>query len=619
MCGIAGILTFDGRPVVADDLVALTDALAHRGKDHAATLCGGSRPGALSAYPGIGFGHRRLSIIELSSESDQPMSYGAPPLWITYNGEIYNFEALRSELQQLGCRFRTGSDTEVILAAYAVWGDRCLTRFNGMFAFAIWDEAKQELFCARDAIGIKPFYYTHDASTFQFASEARALARVGRRDLDAEAVTSYLLAMYVPGPRSMFAGVRKLMPGRFLRVSRDGTLVVREFWTPPANESVATSLDDAAVHVRALLDRAVAAQLRSDVPLGALLSGGFDSGMIVASAAEAGATIHTYSAGFDDPRQTNELPIARALAKRYGTRHRERVIRTDEVTACLDRAMASMSEPVADSAVVPTYCLAQMAAEDGVKVLLSGTGGDEVFAGYPRYVGATTARRVLLRMPQGLRRGAASLLASQSALAARLKHRGFDMLMTTGGSPRLARLSVPDEPAFATYLDGLAADLFPDAPPADPLYEHMCFDLRVYLPDLLLMLLDQLTMAHTVEGRVPLLDVDLIAASYRLPAALHASSHTTRRLMRRMAVDRVDPQTLHAVKQGFSGPMGRWMTDNRDIARERTMAVRSIPALAAMPVEELWAAGASERYPRWAMEVFSLFAFSTWYYGHAAA
>jgi asparagine synthase (glutamine-hydrolysing) len=432
-------------------------------------------------------------------------------------------------------------------------------------------------------------------------------------------VISYLLAMYVPGPRSMFAGVRKLLPGRFMRVGRDGTIVTRSFWALPSGEAVNASPDDAAAELGALLDRAVAAQLRSDVPVGAFLSGGFDSGMIVASAAAAGATIHTYSAGFDDPRQTNELPIAKSLATRYGMRHRERVIRSDELVGCLDRAMAAMSEPVADSAVVPTYCLAEMAAEDGVKVLLSGTGGDEVFAGYPRYIGATLARRVLLRIPQGLRRRAADLAGGQAALAARLRHRGFDMLMTTGGSPRLARCMVSDERAFAAYLDGLAADLFPQAPPVDPLYEHMSFDLRVYLPDLLLMLLDQLTMAHTVEGRVPLLDVDLIGASYRLPPALHASSTETRRLMRRMAADRVDPRTLQVGKQGFSGPMSRWMTENRETARERTMAVRDIPVLATMPVEDLWAANAVARYPRWAMETFTLFAFSTWYFGHAAA
>jgi asparagine synthase (glutamine-hydrolysing) len=620
MCGIAGILTFDGRPVDVEELTSLTHALAHRGKDHAATVVGGLARGQLSAYPGIGLGHRRLSIIDLSSDSDQPMRYGTPPVWITYNGELYNFEALRAELVGLGCRFRTGSDTEVVLAAYSLWGESCLTRFNGMFAFALWDEAKQTLFCARDALGIKPFYYSHDGGAFRFASEARALARLGRHDLDPDAVTAYLLSMYVPGHRSMFATVSKLLPGRFMRVGRDGTVVIRQFWRPPAGETSTTSAEAAALKLRGLLDRAVAMQLRSDVPVGALLSGGFDSGMIVASAAQAGATLHTYSAGFDDSRQVNELPIARALAARYGTRHRERVIKSDELAACLDRAMACMSEPVADSAVVPTYCLAEMAAEDGVKVLLSGTGGDEVFAGYPRYIGTALPRRLLLGLPQGLRRRAADVLGSQAALSARLRHRGFDMLMTTGGSPRLARLAFADERAFATYLEKLAADLLPPLSPAvDPLYEHMQFDLTVYLPDLLLMLLDQLTMAHTVEGRVPLLDVDLIAASYRLPAALHASSTETRRLMRRMAVDRVDPRTLTAPKQGFSGPVGRWMTDNRETVEERTMAVRDIPALSSIPVAELWAQGAADGNPRWAMEVFSLFAFATWYYGHATA
>jgi asparagine synthase (glutamine-hydrolysing) len=621
MCGIAGILSFEGRTIAESEIEALTGALAHRGRDCAARALGGPTRGALSSYPGVALGHRRLSIIDLSPQSAQPMRSQAGGTWIVYNGELYNYLELRAQLVAEGHAFRTESDSEVVLVAYEAWGEACLARFNGMFAFAIWREDTQSLFCARDPIGIKPFYYTVDGRTFRFASESQALTRDREASLAPGAVAAYLLSMYVPRQLSIIAGVKKLLPGHFMQVSRDGEVRVRAYWTPPAAGRRFLSPEDAAAELLESLDRAVLAQLRSDVPVGALLSGGFDSGMIVASASRGGGQLHTYSVGFDDTAQVDELPIARSVAARYGTIHHERVIHGDEVIDMLDRALGSMSEPAADSAMVPTYCLSEMAASDGVKVLLSGTGGDEVFAGYTRYVGSSWRRRVLFQFPWFLREWLGRSLFRRSAFGARLRHPSLDMVMYTGGSVPMARQLFPDGRSFGAFLEELALEVFPrQEPDTRGLYEHMRFDLQVYLPDLLLMLLDQLTMAHTVEGRVPLLDVELLGAAYSLAPELHANplEASTRRLMRRMAADRVDPRTQTGPKQGFSGPVATWIARNRERFRERVMEVREIDATAGLRLDRLWDSNAERTNPFWATEVFSLYCLATWHRSHVS-
>lgn len=622
MCGIAGILNFDGRPVDAHEIEVLTDALAHRGRDNAAIALGGASRGRLSAYPGLALGHRRLSVIDLSAESAQPMTIQDGHLWIVYNGELYNYLELRKELVKVGHRFRTHSDTEVVLVAFLAWGEACLARFNGMFAFAIWNEATQSLFCARDPLGIKPFYYAHDELSFRFSSESQALVRGKGLVLDPQAVTSYFLSMYVPRQLSIFSGVHKLLPGHSIRVTRDGKVSVNSYWTLPPVGHRSCAPADAAKELEESLHKAVAFQLRSDVPVGVLLSGGFDSGMIVASAFRRAAPLHTYSVGFDDGVQFNELPIAKALASRYGTLHHERLIRSEEVMGLLDRAITGMSEPVADSAMVPTFCLSQMAAEDGVKVLLSGTGGDEVFAGYSRYVGSSGRRKMLYWLPRFLRQFLGRTVWRHTTFGARLRHASLDMMLATGGSVRLAGQFFQSERAFNDFLEELVQNVFP-APATDSqeLYGNMQFDLQVYLPDLLLMLLDQLTMVHTIEGRVPLLDLELISASYSFASELHAAPFRseTRRLMRAMAANKLDPRTLTSQKQGFSGPVKFWIEQNRSMFMERVMAARDIALLRELPLENLWSIDAQEKNPYWAMEAFSLYCFSTWYHAHASS
>lgn len=626
MCGIAGILRFHGQAVDTASIEAMTNAIAHRGRDSAGLVLGGSQRDVAGnllapAYPGLALGHRRLSVIDLAAHSAQPMFSGDRRFCIVYNGELYNYLLLREELSKTGYPFATQSDTEVVLAAYAIWGADCLPRFNGMFAFAVWDERERTLFCARDAIGVKPFYYTLDERGFRFASESRALVDADTR-LAPLAVTAYFFSMYAPRHLSIYEGVHKLLPGHSLRISTDGKTSTTAWWRMPPSAIVDDDAETAAQRMQALLDRAVKTQLQSDVPVGALLSGGFDSGMIVASAAAQIDKLHTYSVGFEGGNQDSELPVAHAMAQRYGTEHHERIIRNNEVMGMLDHALAGMSEPVADSAMVPTWCLSKMAADDGVKVLLSGTGGDEVFAGYSRYVSSTRSRQLMYGVPASLRRMIGHLLPGNPVLSARLLHPALDMSIFTGGSPALAGQALPGGVSMRAFLETMARDVYPRGQQhAANLYEHMQFDLQVYLPDLLLFLLDQLTMAHTVEGRVPLLDTDLIAASYALRPMLHAdpAKAETRRLMRRMAQARLDPRTFTARKQGFSGPVRAWIAANRDTFRERTMAIRHIPGLEHLQPERWWQRASVEQNPYWAQEVFLLYCFTTWYqlHGHA--
>lgn len=613
MCGIAGVLRFDGVPAGRAEVEAMTDAIAHRGRDSVGFAIGSE--GDLGS-PYLSLGHRRLSVIDLSTTAAQPMFSQDRRLCIVYNGELYNYPRLKSELQRDGFTFRTNSDTEVILAAYEAWGKECLTRFDGMFAFAIWDDRSKVLFCARDAVGIKPFYYRLDPGGFRFSSESRALAKPA---LDHTAVAAFLFSMYVPRELSIFAGVSKLLPGCWLEVNVDGRYVKKQWWQLPPTSTRRIAPAEAADCLLKSLDEAVKLQLQSDVPIGAFLSGGFDSGMLVASAAKRTSKLHTYSVGFDDPRQFNELPIAGDLASRYGTQHHAFTLSSRDSLGILDKALAVMAEPVADSAMVPTWYLASRAAIDGVKVLLSGTGGDEVFGGYSRYIASSWRRRALYGLPGPVRGLMARMLPTENLLGARLRYPSIDMAIYAGGSADLAAMYLGGSRQLAEFIDQLATGIFPSSISAMPsLYRHMAFDLQVYLPDLLLMLLDQLTMAHTVEGRVPLLAVDLIGQSYSLPPDLHADSkaNINRKLMRRMAEGRLDPRSFSAPKQGFSGPVRSWIADNQSAFQERTMAIKEIPGMEELSPELWWRVPASARNIKWAHEVFLMYSFATWYHAN---
>lgn len=614
MCGIAGIIKFDNRKVSPHEISSNCNRQVHRGKDASGIWL--QEMDDRCSYQGIALGHRRLSIIDLSSTSSQPMGY-KERYWITYNGELYNYLGVRKTLASLGHEFHTNSDTEVILAAYAQWKEKCLSMFNGMFAFGIWDNIEKKMFCARDPLGIKPFYYKLDNEQLSFASESQALSSGNGISLNRNALVAYLFANYVPNNMSIYEGVQKLQPAHYMIIDTSGHIIMKSYWVPPTDKiRKRTRPEEASENLLYVLDKSVESQLVGDVKVGAFLSGGFDSSMIVASAAKHYEGMNTYSVGFDDGLQQNELPVADALAKRYHTRHTERIISSNEVIGFLDKSLSAMSEPVADSAIVPTYCLSEMAAADSVKVLLSGTGGDEVLGGYTRYIGYNHARSLWLKTPFLVRRMLGGLVRKNAPFKARLLNPGIDMMLLSGGAPMLANSYFSRQTDFYRYITEDIIGRFPEIDSNQPLfYKHINFDLRVYLPDLLLYTLDQLTMANTVEGRVPLLDIDLIKQSYQYAPDMHVSHDQTRLLMRLMAKGRVDDRTLSGKKQGFSGPVRHWITQNHSVFKERIMALSDIDMLKQIKLDAYFAEKKTSD-SMLASEMFILFCFSTWYYSH---
>ena len=297
MCGITGFLNFKGVPVDRNRLVDVTNSIEHRGHDSADVRVGGMAENCISSYVGIGLGHRRLSIIDLSEEASQPMSYGGIRYSIVYNGEMYNYLELKEELLKKGHSFKTKSDTEVVLAAYSEWGKDCLLHFNGMFAFALWDEDRRTLFCVRDPVGIKPFFYTLDENGFCFSSESKSLQKDRILTLDSDSLTCYLLSMYVPGEKSFYSGIKKLPAGHYMEISTTGEIFFNRYWEVPKSGYKKMNVEDAARVLEEQLDKSIKRQIISDVPVGAMLSGGFDSGLIVAMSSKHLKSLHTYSIG----------------------------------------------------------------------------------------------------------------------------------------------------------------------------------------------------------------------------------------------------------------------------------------------------------------------------------
>ena len=587
MCGIAGTIRFDGGAVDADAVARMLARLHHRGQDRCEVRVGSMHSredGAMSRRANVALGHRRLSIIDLSDCASQPMSYAEGRLWISFNGEIYNYIELRDELRALGYSFTTQSDTEVILAAYDCWGEGCVRRFNGMFAFALWDDATQRLFCARDHLGIKPFYFHRSGKELAFASESQALRDWHHNTLNPDALASYLLGLYVPAGWSIFAGVAKLLPGHTLTAHSSGEVTITRYW----HLSRIADLEDtplARAEMERLLDRAVTRQLRSDVPVGALLSGGVDSATIVALAARQQHDLYTYSVAFEG-HPVNELPAAAAIAKRYGTRHREVMLGEKESMGNLDAALAHLSEPIADPSLVPSFVLPRLATSDGVRVLLSGTGGDEIFGGYERYVGgASWQRRVLSAMPEAARLLASRMLPRASKLGARLASPYLDMLFTTAGSFDLFAAMMTRGEIRADFLDRLTS-AFPDPHVRNDslLYKQMGFDLSVYLPDEILYLFDQMSMASTIEGRVPLLDVDVVEMSFRFPPRSHVNGGRTKVLFREIAEPLLGHEHVWRKKHGFSGPVPWWVNHNRRRFADAAHSIVEIPGLEGLDV-----------------------------------
>lgn len=568
MCGIAGLYhPQQPRPLPEDRVRAMIATLSHRGPDG---------DGIWSA-PGVVFGHRRLSIIDVAG-SPQPMPSPDGRYHISYNGEVYNYRALRSELERSGARFRTDGDTEVILAAFAAWGPRCLDRLEGMFAFAIHDAADGSLFLARDRLGVKPlFYATLADGTLAFASELKALLTLPtlRVVADVCAVEDYLAFGYVSDDASIVAGVKKLAAGHYWHLKRDGhPAEPTRWWAPDFSRRIAASEGEAAEHLSHLLRAAVRSRMVSDVPLGAFLSGGVDSSAVVALMAEASAdAVQSCSIGFDDPT-LDETRYADVIARRFATDHVARTVSADDF-ALADTVAALCDEPFADSSALPTYRVSELARER-VTVALSGDGADEAFAGYRRLVFQHQEERARSWLPAGLRSAVLGPLANAwpelgwaprplraKATLTNLARDGAEAYARSIGimSPEArARLLTP---AARQALQGHVAEhrwirTMAEAPVSEPLDAAQYADLLIALPGDILTKVDRMSMGVSLEAREPLLDHHLIEFAASLPAAMRVRGAQGKWLMKRALEGVLPHDLLYRPKMGFVTPLTRW-------------------------------------------------------------
>ena len=568
MCGLAGIVSSHHVCVDESILLAMRDEQLHRGPDEAGLYLG----------EGVGLAHRRLSIIDLS-HGQQPMVDEAAGLALIYNGELYNFKLLKAELEALGTVFTSHSDTEVLLRAWQQWGEACLPRLVGMFAFAIWDMRAQRVYLARDQIGIKPLYYGFTSSgDLVFASELKGLlAHPGvERRLDPQALEDYLALGYVPDPKSIYRGIFKLPPGHWLSWRADDPEPVpQQYWDVPFDRTVAMPTDEAAAQLRSLLDEAVAGQMIADVPLGAFLSGGVDSSAVVASMSRASRQpVRTCSIGFDQG-DFDETVYARRVARHLHTRHFERQVSADDY-ALLDTLAAVYDEPFSDSSALPTYRVCELARTQ-VTVALSGDGGDENFAGYRRYRLHAWESSLRARLPLSLRKRVFGLLGgiypkadwaprplrAKTTLQA-LAHDDVEAYYHSVSITPAAMRQRLYSASFKRELQGysaLAVFRFhaKRAPTDHPLLLAQYLDLKTWLPGDILTKVDRASMAHSLEVRVPLLDHRLVEWASSLPPGLKLKGGTGKYLLKKALEPDLPHEVLYRTKMGFSVPLAAWL------------------------------------------------------------
>lgn len=574
MCGIFGVLKLDGVLDREESFLSrATDLLIHRGPDASGQFLN----------PQVYLGHRRLSIIDLHT-GDQPMFNEDGSVCVIFNGEIYNFQEIRRDLEARGHLFKTNSDTETIVHAYEEWETSCVDRFRGMFAFAIWDQKRQKLFAARDRLGIKPFFYGTYEGQFFFASEMKAILhqRTFPREMDQDALAAYFTLGYIPAPWTIFRHIRKLPAGHTLEIENGG-MRIRPYWDiqfqPDRSKSEKYFIDG----FMGLLEEAVSLRMISDVPLGAFLSGGIDSGTIVAlMARHATEPINTCCMGFggDVGGYLDERAFAREVASRYGCDHREYVVDPDP-RGILEDIVRSFDEPFADHSTIPSYYLCK-ATREKVTVALSGLGGDEAFGGYERYLGFRLSS-LYNRIPWFLREKVLRALIEQIPERADghytvnhlkrfvrsagkpqdLRYLGF---ITMGNGGHLFSDS-------AGYQQGLerVADLylhyFNSENASDPMDRVFYCDIKTYLPEDILACTDRMSMAHSLEVRVPFIDHKLLEFCAGIPSEMKVGWRTKKRILRDASSPLLPESVTRHRKQGFVGPMTKWLrTDLRPFA-----------------------------------------------------
>ncbi len=605
MCGLTGIFHPDAQGVIDAALLRrMNDAIAYRGPDG----------DGFHVEPGVGLGHRRLSIVDVAG-GGQPMFNEDNTVVIVFNGEIYNFPELRPELQALGHVFRNRCDTEAVIHAWESWGPACLQRLHGMFAFALWDRRQGLLFVARDRLGKKPLYYSvGNCGTLVFGSELAALTAKSdlSRQIDAEAVDDFFALGYVPEPRTIYSAVRKLPPASYLLMRHGEKAVPQSYWAAPTQAHHCEE-QDAVEQLKSLLTTSTQKRLMSDVPLGAFLSGGVDSSAVVATAARLqDAPLATFTIGFSG--KEDETPLARLIAAKYGTAQHEDVATPNYVDAARRQAHV-FGEPFGDSSSVPTETVCALARRH-VTVAISGDGGDEVFAGYRRYRFHQIAESVRALVPAGLRRSVMGQLARAypkmdwAPRWLRAKHTLTELSLDSALGFYRTITKVHHDQRRALFSHNLRAELG-DYDPAqrvahlmdqcdegDSLLQAQFVDVGLYLPGDILTKVDRTSMAHSLEVRAPFLDHEFVEWGMRLPASLKLRGKQGKWVLKKALEPIVPHDILYRQKQGFATPLAQVFRDQASTIRHRLLG----PAMAdsglfdLASVDKLLAEHEAERY-----------------------
>jgi asparagine synthase (glutamine-hydrolysing) len=567
MCGICGIVSSRLIDPSEESIhTSMRQSLMHRGPDD---------EGYYSDSQAL-LGIRRLSIIDLDT-GHQPIPNEDRTIWLVFNGEIYNFQSIRTELRKKGHHFTTKTDSEVIIHAYEEYGDRCVERFTGMFAFAIWDTKRKRLLLARDQIGIKPLYYWVDHKKIIFGSELQSVVKHPEvpQEIDLISLDLFLTLEYIPGPRTIYKEVKKLLPGHFL-VFSEGQSSIQQYWDIPLEQNGSyKSKNEYAEILYDLIKESVRMQLISDVPLGAFLSGGIDSSAIVSMMSQISSEpVQTFSIGFNEGSY-NELPYARLVATQFNSIHSEEVLKPD-ISQLIEQLIFSLDEPLADTSIIPTFLVSKLARQS-VKVVLSGDGGDELFGGYDTYLAQkidryyrflpervrnkTLPALVNLIPPQPAKKGIINKtkrLIEGAALSPELYHMRWMMFLTQEDKLNLYKPEIRASINGCTPADFII-DKFKAAGERDALARQQYVDIKTYLVDDILMKVDRMSMAVSLETRVPLLDHRIVEFAVNLPSSMKISFGRTKLLFREAMSKHLPEEILLKPKQGFSIPMKNWL------------------------------------------------------------
>ena len=650
MCGITGFLETrqnKGHEELSVIVRRMATSLRHRGPEDEGVW--------VDSTSGIALGHRRLSIIDLSPAGHQPMHSSCGRFVITFNGEIYNFKVLREELDALGQAFRGHSDTEVMLAAIAHWGvEAALKKFNGMFAFAIWDRQERTLYLARDRAGEKPLYYGWAGHTLLFASELKALHQHPdfRGEIDRGVLTVYLRHNYIPAPHSIYKGIHKLPPGTLLTIRGFGSDASPEpFWSAKRaaedglGNPFAGSEAEAADQLNSLLNDAIRIRMEADVPLGAFLSGGIDSSLVVAiMQANSGRPVKTFTIGFESS-EYNEAESAKAVAKHLGTDHTELYVTPEEAMGVIPRLPSLYDEPFADASQIPTFLVSQLARRN-VTVSLSGDGGDELFGGYNTYLWGRSVQQNIGWMPQPLKAGLAKSLdplsrfdwnallgGRQSVLPQSLRRRDLNKVLQKLGGVLKANQREALYWVLCSYWMDPASVVLGAKEPLTPLTDQskwaqikefmhvmMYLDTVMYLPDDILVKVDRASMGVSLESRVPLLDHRVIEFAWRLPLAMKVKGNVGKLPLRRLLHEYVPKKLVDRPKRGFGVPIHEWLRGAmRPWAEEllNESRLRDEGYFSAKPIRQKWMEHVSGRH-NWQPQLWGVLMFQAWLEQHRA-